>query len=120
MRTMNEAIRKLRLGAAISPKEIRAVHDFTKPHPAPSPSRLVNSLREETNEGRMGNKVKVALSREVKKDWPITVDGRSAIYCIIRSRGKFLSRRIISRRMEQYAMEHYSSKLKKKSHLLPK
>jgi len=53
MRTMNETIRKLRLGAAISPKEIRMVHDFTKLHPALSPSRLVNSLREETNEERV-------------------------------------------------------------------
>ncbi|KAL0104766.1 hypothetical protein PUN28_016417 [Cardiocondyla obscurior] len=50
MRTMNETIRKLRLETAILPKEIRAVRDFTKPHPT-IPSRLVNSLREETNEG---------------------------------------------------------------------
>lgn len=59
MRTMNETIRKLRLEAAISPKEIRAARDFTKPHPALTPVvSLIVFARRQTNRGRGGGATK--------------------------------------------------------------
>lgn len=48
MRTLNETIGKLRLGAAISPKEIRTVRDFTKPHPRAIVSLIVFARRQTT------------------------------------------------------------------------